>query len=90
MPNLKLDKLKAGRRPPKVDRAVKTNDLASLRYFGSKGAEVTNRIKAEKAANKSAEAAHYEEKAAAEEAARRQQANEHITPIDSEDGKEVA
>ena len=68
-------------RPSVVRRAVLNSDVAYLSAAGKKGAEMTNQIKADKAA----EAAYFAEKDIAERARREQQANEHIVPIEPDE-----
>jgi hypothetical protein len=77
-------------RPPIVDRAVKNDDTASLSYYGKKGAEASNKKRAEKR-----EVREYFDEKAADKAAldaqnRLEETNEHIVPIDSEDDREAA
>jgi len=71
-------------RSPSVHRAVLRDDKESLSAFGRKGAEVANKKKADKAE----EQAYYVEKTQRSDEELRQQANEHIVPVD--DTKEAA
>ena len=70
--------------PPVVHRAKVQDDLASLRYFGKKGAEAAKKNRLEKRDSND----YFDEKARDKETLRRMETNEHIAPINPEDQKE--
>lgn len=72
------------RKPPHVQRAVLRRDSATLSVWGKKGAEAAK----EAHANNATEAEYYREKAVLDERRRKEQANEHIVPIDPDEKEE--
>lgn len=77
-------------RPPVVDKAVKRNDIATLSYYGKKGAEAANQKKRERR-----EMHEYFDEIKSEKEAKEQRrgleaTNEHIVPLDPNDEKEAA